>query len=139
MLKKDYIIRLTEEFGKFLGILMGLRKKGEWKEFEIILNEMVIKFTGTEIVWVENLRDENFIIDLTENNSLTNEKLKMLGDLLYEKGMLYSSQNNLTEAKNCFNKSYAVFIHLKNSALDSDFSLDMHYKISLLERMRGIK
>lgn|SRR5574343_1449109 len=139
MLKKDYIIRLTEEFGKFLSVLMGLRKKGEWKEFERVLNELVSKFTGTEIEWVETLENENFLKNLSEKYNLSGEKLKILADLLYEKGMAFSNQNNEINSANCLYKAYLIYLHLKNSALDSDFSLDMHYKINLLNKIQRIK
>jgi hypothetical protein len=135
MLRKDYIVRQAEEFGKFLAILMGLRKAGSWEEFNRQMNESAAKFTFLEIEAAENLDDEGFLDTLITEHKLKDPNLKMLADLLYEKGMSYTAGGNVSEAENAFEKALVVYEYLTENALDADFSLDMHFKIASLRQM----
>jgi hypothetical protein len=135
MLRKDYIVRQAEEFGKFLAILMGLRKAGSWEEFNRQIKESAKKFTFLEIEAAENLDSNGFVEILIAEHKLKDPNLKMLADLLYEKGMSYTSGRNETEAENAFEKALLIYEHLTENALDADFSLDMHFKIASLRQL----
>lgn len=139
MLRKDYIIRLTEEFGKFIGVLFGLKNQNKWDELEKLINESAQKYTGVEIAVVERIPDEVLVDTLIKNHNLSIDNMKMLGDLLYEKGFFYSNGALVKEAQNVFYKALLLFRYVKINALDSDFSLDMHYKMSRLEQVLGLK
>lgn len=135
MLRKDYIVRQAEEFGKFLATLMGLRKAGSWEEFNKLINETAAKFTFLEVEAAENMEDHDFIEALIARHKLKEPNLKMLADMLYEKGMAYTSGSNETEAKNAFGKALQIYSYISENALDTDFSLDMHFKIASLKQL----
>jgi len=135
MYKKDYIIRQFEEFGKFLAIAFGLKKDSKFKEMEELINSSALKFTNIEIGIAEKLPDKDLIQLLTENYQLKEANLKMLGDLLYEKGIGYSEQNKDEEAGNAFRKALIIFNYIKDNSLEIDFSLDMHFKINSLKQL----
>ncbi len=135
MLRKDYIMRQFEEFGKFLALLMGHKNNSNWSELEKQINENALKFTGTEIGAVEKLKDQVFIHELTEVKQLNEGQLKMLGDLLYEKGIAYTQLFKEDEAKNAFTKALSIYNHIRSNALETDFSLDMHFKIKAIQQL----
>ncbi len=135
MLRKDYIVRQFEEWGKFLGIVFGLKANGMFPELEELINTSALKFTNIEIEAAENLPSENLIETLTENYQLKEPNLKMLADLLYEKGIGYSKQLNEEKANNALEKALIIYGFIKENSLEIDFSLDMHFKIASLKQM----
>ena len=135
MLRKDYIVRQFEEFGKFLGIVFGLKTNRQFTELEELINTSALKFTGIEIETAEDLPDENLIDTLTGNHQLKEPGLKMLADLLYEKGMAYNKQFKEEKANNALRKALIIFEFIKENSLEIDFSLDMHFKITSLRQI----
>lgn len=135
MFRKDYIMRQYEEFGKFLGIVLGLKNDSKFTELEELINTSAYKYTNIEIEIAEKLPNKDLIQLLTENYELKEANLKMLGDLLYEKGIGYSKQFKEDEAENAFTKALLIFEFVKENSLESDFSLDMHFKINSLKQM----
>lgn len=138
MLRKDYIMRLTEEFGKFLGAIFGLRKANKWEELSELIKESAQKYTGIEVEYAEGLETQGFIEKLINQHQLTDENLKMLGDLLYEKALMYIATDRQTEATNALQKVFLLYNHVTVNALDSDFSLDMHYKLRNTKELLGL-
>ena len=135
MFKKDYIMRQYEEFGKFLAIALGFKANQQFTELEELLNTSAFKYTNIEIEIAEKLPNKDLIQLLTENYELKEANLKMVGDLLYEKGIGYSQHRKENEAKNAFQKALIIFEHIKENSLESDFSLDMHFKMNSLKQM----
>lgn len=135
MFRKDYIVRQFEEFGKFLGIVFGLKANSQFTELEELINSSALKFTNVEIETAENLPDENLIETLTGKYHLKEPNLKMLADLLYEKGMAYSKQFKENEADKVLKKALIIFEFVKENSLEIDFSLDMHFKIASLKQL----
>ncbi|MES2567661.1 MAG: hypothetical protein V4565_12390 [Bacteroidota bacterium] len=135
MLKRDYLVKQFEEFGKVMGILLGLKRDGNFSELSNMINESLKKYTSLEIDYVETLENEKLLETLTHEKKLSDEQLKMLGDLLFEKGNYYSSDKKTEQQSiNCFKKTLAIFQFLKEHAT-LNYSLDMHYKLQILEKM----
>lgn len=138
MLRKDYIMRLYEEFGKFLGVVFGLRKANKWEELSELIKHSAQKYTGIEVEFVEAMETEGIIEKLLKEHHLTTENFKMLGDLLYEKALMYMATDRSEAATRTLQKVFLLFNHVKNDALDSDFSLDMHYKLKNTKELLGM-
>jgi hypothetical protein len=138
MHKRDYLVKQFEEFGKVMAVLLGLKREGNYSELIELINESVKKYTSTEIDFIETLMDEKLIETLTTEKKLNDEQLKMLADLLFEKGEFYTNtkQNRALDinAINCYKKAYLIYLFLKEHATLT-YSLDMHYKLELLEKM----
>ncbi|MDF2453232.1 MAG: hypothetical protein K0S26_2736 [Bacteroidota bacterium] len=136
MHKRDYLVKQFEEFGRVMGVILGLRKENKFSELSELLSESVKKYTPTEIDYVESMKDEILIDILTQEKKLTDEQLKMLGDLLFEKGNYYSATHTTEiESNNCYKKSLVIYLFLKEHATLT-YSLDMHYKLEILEKMK---
>lgn len=135
MFRKDYIVRQFEEFGKFLAVVFGLKTDSKFSEMEELINTSALKFTNIEMEVAEKLPNKDLMQLLTENYELKEANLKMLGDLLYEKGIGYSKTFKEDEAENAFTKALIIFEFIKENSLEIDFSLDMHFKITSLKQM----
>jgi hypothetical protein len=135
MLKRDYLIKQLEEFGKILGQILGLKKEGNLSQLNDMIREASQKYAATEIGFAETISDELLLATLIDEKRLTDEQLKMLGDLLFEKAEYYLAYNSPeAQSLNCYKKSYLIYSFLKEHAT-INFSLDMHYKLELLAKM----
>lgn len=135
MLKRDYLVKQFEEFGKVMAVLLGLKKDGLYPELTDAIDDALRKYTTLEIIYVESISNENLIETLTQDKKLNDEQLKMLADLLFEKGEYYTSVNSTeAAANNCYKKANIIYLFLKENAT-LNYSLDMHYKIELLRKM----
>lgn len=128
-------MRQYEEFGKFLAIVLGFKNDSKFVELEELINTSAFKYTNIEIEIAEKLPNKDLIQLLTENYELKEANLKMLGDLLYEKGIGYSQRFKEEEVKNAFQKALIIFEYIKENSLESDFSLDMHFKMNSLKQL----
>lgn len=135
MLKRDYLVKQFEEFGKVMAILLGLKRDAKFSELEELINTTAQKYTATEISFVETISDELLLQTLIEDKKLSDEQLKMLGDLLFEKAEYYlRSEISSTQADQCYKKAFLLYSFLKTQATLS-YSLDMHYKLEILTKM----
>jgi hypothetical protein len=135
MLKRDYLVKQAEEFGKVIAVLMGLKRDGNYPDILKEINTAAQKYTDTEILHVEGLENTALLKELTEEKKLNDDQLKMLGDLLFEKAEYYlNTSASDAEANNCYKKAYLIYLFLKEHAT-LNYSLDMHYKIELLAKM----
>jgi hypothetical protein len=135
MLKRDYLVKQFEEFGKVMAVLLGLKKDGLFPELSDSIEEALKKYTSLEIKYVESISNEILIETLTQEKKLNDEQLKMLADLMYEKGEYYSLINSLENtSSNCYKKAFLIYLFLKENAT-LNYSLDMHYKLEILEKM----
>lgn len=135
MLRKDYLVRQLEEFGKFLGIVFGLKNKNQWAELEELINTSSQKYTSLEITEIEKLQNNDLIDHLVEKKDLKETQLKMLADLLYEKGISYLKRERESESNSALQKALLIYRYIKDNSLETDFSLDMHFKIQAIEQL----
>ena len=136
MHKRDYLVKQFEEFAKVMGVLLGLKRNDNYEELNNLINATALKYTQTEISFIEGVPNNELIAIVTEDKKLTDEQLKMLGDLLFEKGDYYSKSNdtNESEALNCFQKAKLIYSFLQQHST-LNFSLDMHYKLEVLNKL----
>ena len=134
MHKRDYLVKQFEEFGKVMAVLLGLKRDRSFPDILSTIEEASKKYTSTEINFVETIENENLIDVLISQNKLNDEQLKILADLLYEKADYYLNQSLDLEATNCYQKTYSIYLFLKEHATLT-YSLGMHYKIELLSKM----
>lgn len=135
MLKRDYLVKQFEEFGKVMALLLGLKKDGLFPELSDAIEESLKKYTALEIKYVESIAHESLLDTLTQEKKLNDEQLKMLADLVYEKGEYYASINSTEEVStNCYKKANLIYLFLKENAT-LNYSLDMHYKLEILKKM----
>lgn len=135
MLKRDYLVKQFEEFGKVIAVLMGLKRDGNFPDLLDEIHKAAQKYTSTEIRVVESLQNNDLLNVLTQEKKLNDDQLKMLADLLFEKAEYYlKTASEPTESNNCYKKAYILYSFLKENAT-LNYSLDMHYKLELLSKM----
>lgn len=135
MLRKDYILRQFEEFGKVLALILGYKNNRDWEKFEREIAEAARKFTSLEISHTEHLTDQEFETEIVLSQSLTQEQKTILATLLFEKMNYYvihnDRENYLKLKKRCLN----LYQHIRDNFTENEFNLDVHYKIEFLGKM----
>ena len=133
MLRRDYLVKKFEEFGKVLAVMLGLKRDGKWTELDEALQTAAVKYIGADLPSIESLGDDLLIQTLTSARKFTDEQLKMSADLLYEKAAHYAELGNEAGTRNCFTKARIMYEFIQTSAT-LPYSLDTHYKLEFLKQ-----
>ncbi|MBA2612443.1 MAG: hypothetical protein H0U95_10755 [Bacteroidetes bacterium] len=135
MLRKDYILRQLEEFGKVMAVILGFKKQLDWEEFEKEIYKASLKFTSLEINHVEGLNEEAFEKEVLSNPALTLDQLKILADLLFERMNLYIVRNEEEKYEKLKAKCLSLYKFIQNSHTENEFDMNVHYKLEALKKL----
>lgn len=135
MLRKDFIVRQLEEFGKVMAVIFGLKKDKDWLNYQNEINNAALKFTSFEIDYVEKLTQTDFEEEIINHANLTPEQHHILADLLFEKLNYYLSIEDVVKSEDLKEKCKKLYFLLQNNQTQNEFNLDVHYKLSFLEKV----
>lgn len=134
MLRKDYILRQLEEFGKVMALILNYKKLQDWDKFENEINATSIKFTSIEINKLEKFNEADFKKEILNNTTLTQDQLKILADLLFEKLNFYAQKNDTMSYNNLKVKCVLLYKHIQNQLTQNEFDLNVYYKLEILNK-----
>ena len=129
MIRRDYVVKQLEEFGKVIARLLSLRKQEDHTLLEKEIADAAQRFTNFEISAVERLGATDFYETAI---GLEDHRLKMLADLLYEKMHFYLLTGQSAEAillKNRCRQLYEL-VKARNPGI---FDMDVYYKVQFLD------
>jgi len=135
MLKKDFIIRQFEEFGKVLALILGFKLQNDWEKFEKEIANAAQKFTPYEINDVEQMSIETFNERVIQNEKLNPEQIKILADLLFEKMNYFLSLGNDNKFSDLKNKCILLYKKYTEELTQNEFNLDTHFKLDYLNKI----
>lgn len=134
MLRKDYIIRQLEEFGKVMALILNYKKLQDWDKFENEINATSIKFTSIEINKLEKFNEADFKKEILNNTTLNQDQLKILADLLFEKLNFYAQKNDTMSYNNLKVNCVHLYKHIQNQLTQNEFDLNVYYKLEILNK-----
>jgi hypothetical protein len=134
MLRKDFIIRQIEEFGKVLALIIGFKKQNEWTKFEEEIKNAIQKFTSLEMNEIENLNIDFFVSEIVNREGLSLDQKKIIANLMYEKLYFYLFKNETENYSQLKAKCLLLYLHLNENFTTNEFDLDVHYKLSMLQK-----
>jgi hypothetical protein len=134
MLRKDYIIRQLDEFGKVMALILNYKKLQDWDKFENEINATSIKFTSIEINKLEKFNEADFKKEILNNTTLTQDQLKILADLLFEKLNFYAQKNDTMSYNNLKVNCVLLYKHIQNQLTQNEFDLNVYYKLEILNK-----
>lgn len=118
-----------------LALLLSLKNKRDWDDFEREIREATQKFTSLEIKQIEALSEENFSQKIIVDNSLSHEQQKILANLLFEKMSFYAEKGLEEEYEKLREKCIVLYDHIKTNYTQNEYDLDVHYKLELLKKI----
>ena len=134
MLRKDFIIRQIEEFGKVLALIIGYKKQNEWTKFEEEIKNAIQKFSSLEMNEIENLNIDFFVSEIVNKEGLSLDQKKIIANLMYEKLYFYLFKNENENYSQLKAKCLLLYLHLNENCTTNEFDLDVHYKLSMLQK-----
>ena len=134
MLRKDFIIRQIEEFGKVLALIIGYKKQNEWTKFDEEIKNAIQKFTSLEMNEIENLNIDFFVSEIVNREELSLDQKKIIANLMYEKLYFYLFKNENENYSQLKAKCLLLYLHLNENCTTNEFDLDVHYKLSMLQK-----
>ena len=133
MIRRDYIMRMIDEFGKFLTAIVGLKREGK---FEDALDKVDGLYQGMLDLDPKVLKslDKDEVLDyLQKEKEYTNQYLKLIAELLFEEGQIYHEIGDPISAQNVLEKAKVLINYLMDS--DTTFSFDWYEKIAVVDKI----
>lgn len=131
MIRKDYILRIVDEFGKFLAKIVGLRLEGNIEE---ALNEIDNVYEGlidADPRVLKSIKANKLLDFLIKEKGFNNNYLRMIAELHYEEGLIYLENGDPVSARDVLEKAKVLMRHVMDN--DSTISFDWQEKLRIIE------
>jgi hypothetical protein len=128
MYQKDYILRLIEEMTKFMAVIFGLMKKGDYIKASEQLENSYYNLLKEDASFFRLIPEEELTGELLEKHNYTNGHLEVLAEL-------FNAEAELCHAKKDYNTS---IIYSRKSLRLLRF-LDAEYRTFSLERINKME
>lgn len=112
MINKDYILRLAEQFGRELAIIIGLRQRNQFEESLYAIDEMLLRTTGFTSGLINTTSEETLLNLLAPLGKLNVEKCLWIVVLLHEEGESYIALERPDDAYYRYLKSLNLALEL---------------------------
>jgi hypothetical protein len=112
VIRRDYILRMIEEFIRMLSRLNSLKRCQQWQEASAIAEEEFRRLVGTDATSAAELSDTELLARLIkgEPTQAVPEKTLMLATLFKEVGDLASSQGRLADGRSFYLRSLHLLL-----------------------------
>ena len=133
MIRKDYILRMVEEFAKFLAAIVGLKNEGKFDEALTKIDSVYRGMLDLDPVVVKSVYGSELLDLLQNEKDYSNTYLKMIAELLFEEGQIYDSNGDPVSARNVLEKSKILIDYLMEN--DATFSFDWYEKLAVIDKI----
>ena len=135
MIRKDYILRMVEEFAKFLAEIIGLKREGKFQEALQKIDGVYRGMIDLDPIVLKSLNPGELLFFLQDEKKISNTYLKMIVELLFEEGQIYTEHGDPISARNVLEKAKILINHLMEN--DSTFSFDWYEKLNVIDGLLG--
>jgi hypothetical protein len=106
MIRRDYVLRILEEFFELLSRIRALRKVEKWNEAGLVAENGLQDLVGANLETVIQLSETELLARLIkgEPTLAVREKTLMLATLLKESGDIATGQGRVEEGRSCYLK-----------------------------------
>ena len=133
MIRKDFIERMIEEFGKFLSEVMALKNEGKYTKALKRIDEMYEGMIKTDPKILKSIEPDQLLDFLQNELKFDNKYIKMIADLLYEEGQIYLESGDPISAINVLGKAKVLIEYLMEN--DGTFGFDWEEKIAAIDKL----
>lgn len=133
MLRKDYIQRQFEQFGKMLASLLSKKLNKDYEAFEKEMAEAVKTFTDFEVVELEDDSLEAFVHKINSSDLQFDQK-KILANLLFEKMNYYLEIGKPESYKDLKQKTLFLYETITSDLTQNEFDLEANYRLEFLKK-----
>ncbi len=112
MSQRDYILRMTEEFGSVLAQILYDKQIKDYAAAHKLIDEQSKQIFGMGIRFLQSMPEETLLSMLTSFDTLDTEKCWLLALLLKADGDIYEEQGNASESYYCYIRSLDLFLEV---------------------------
>jgi hypothetical protein len=136
MINKDYILRLAEQFGRILAILLRLREYNKHEEALITIDDLFLRYLGLTSRLINSLSEEMLLQTFSPMGTLNIHSCLWAAVLLKAEADIYEDQENHTEGYYRYLKAlYLLLVSLLHdpTVADTDLSINVDELLNRLE------
>ena len=133
MIRKDYIMRMVEEFAKFLAAVIALRNEGKFEEALDKIDAIYKGMINIDPKVIRSMGPDEVLDYLQKDKEFENQYIKLVAELLYEEGQIYHESGDPVSALNVLEKAKILIDHLIES--DKTFAFDWYEKIAVIDKI----
>jgi hypothetical protein len=136
MINKDYILRLAEQLGRTLAILLRLRERNQHEEALIYIDDLFLKYLGLTSRLINSLSEEKLLQTLSPMGVANIHACLWATVLLKGEGDIYEAQENSTESYYRYRKAlYLLLASLLHdpTVAEADLSISVEELLEKLE------
>ncbi len=131
MYRKDYILRMIEMLADLIAGILGLIKKGDFKQASQSLENAYYDFLKKDAAFFSCIPKNELTNKLLKEHNFTNGHLEILSELFYTQAELSYAQGNQTDSIEFYEKSLILSDFVLKAT--KTFSLEKQSKISLIQ------
>ena len=107
MIRRDYLLKMIQEFIQALGRIHGLQERGKWKDATVTVEQELIRLTGKGAQALALSSDTEILARIIEGEptQVVRDKSFMVARLLKEAGDAAARQQQRAESRSCHLKS----------------------------------
>jgi len=114
MIRRDYLLRMIQEFLEMISRISSLKKNQQWQEAASLADEELRKLTGANAHDLAHLSETELLARLVqgEPTQIIREKTFMLVTLLNEAGDVATAQDRSEDGRACYLKGLNLLLDL---------------------------
>ncbi len=138
MERKDFLMRYFEQLGEVIARMIGFRKRKDWEHAHEYIDEVSNNFLGIDINEFKEIDNQELIDFILKKQNFTFEKMKILAELLNEKGETYFQQFDMIDASIFLAHSLTLFNYIDTE--EKTFSMERNQKMEFIrQRLSNIE
>ncbi len=130
MYQKDFLLRIIEDFVRFLSIILKLKSEKDYKQAYEVIAETTQKLLDADIVQLSE--NEHNVVAFVQAKEYNLEQIEILAELLKVKAEIHLELNQRFSAINDFEKSIQLYIHCQEHT--KNYSVERIAKITEITR-----
>ncbi|GAC1358560.1 MAG: hypothetical protein NVS2B12_00570 [Ktedonobacteraceae bacterium] len=130
MINRDYILRLAEQIGRELSIVLRLRKRDQYEQALIAIDDLLLHKVGLTSSFISSLTEEVLVRALSPLGKLNVEACLWIAALLHAEGEIYEAKADDTASYYRYLKALYLFIE---ALLQERFPDDSNFYLSIKE------
>jgi hypothetical protein len=132
MLRKDFLQRQFEEFGKVLASILGFKKSGDMINFEKEIENAVKTFTSLELEELLKMDLGTFEKMVKTNETLRPDQIRILADLFYERSFVFDKPEQTEQMKDMLSRAYFLYKRYTDELTANEFNLEVSYRMRMI-------
>ncbi len=135
MIRRDFVLRMIDEFGKFMSLIVGLKNEGKNDDALKKIDDVYEGMFGLDSKVLKSESADNILNYLKNDLKFSEQYLQMISDLLFEEGLVYHESGDPLSTHNVLEKSKVMINYLIESG--STFSFDWYEKLRIVDEILG--